>query len=411
MMNKSLMSNAFYIAITFLIVTITFSFCLWLYLFLYFIIFVKRSSHFRMNIKHHLKKYPLVSIIVPARNEEENISNCLDSLLSQDYSNLEIIVVNDSSIDRTWDIIKEYQKRYPKIITSITSKIKPVDWIGKNWVCYLGYLKSTGQILMFIDADTILTQSSAISVAIAYQVEKKLECLTMRPSILLEGMWLKIIFPLLWIFSQIKYSSRRLNGDNKTGYLFGCFYLITRKAYEYIGTHKAVKHELIEDKALGEKIRQQKLNFEMLIGEYYVKTKISGNFASIWQGLKRSINLFPFQNGQLITCLFLIILLIEPIISIFMVMYMQFVKFSGYELILIQIFSIITLLSIITIYLLNTLKLLHYQFKKPLYTLTFPISCIIISIGFIFFIAKGKKGFDINWRERSYTITNKNMKK
>ncbi len=61
---------------------------------------------------------------------------------------------------------------------------------------------------MFIDADTILTQSSAISVAIAYQVEKKLECLTMRPSIFLEGMWLKIIFPLLWIFSQIKYSSR-----------------------------------------------------------------------------------------------------------------------------------------------------------------------------------------------------------
>ena len=99
MMNKSLMFNAFYIAITFLIVTITFSFCLWLYLFLYFIIFVKRSSHFRMNIKHHLKKYPLVSIIIPARNEEENISNCLDSLLSQDYSDLEIIVVNDSSID------------------------------------------------------------------------------------------------------------------------------------------------------------------------------------------------------------------------------------------------------------------------------------------------------------------------
>jgi hypothetical protein len=107
----------------------------------------------------------------------------------------------------------------------------------------------------------------------------------------------------------------------------------------------------------------------------------------------------------------LIILLFEPIISIFLVIYMQFIKFSGWDLISIKIFSLITLFSIVTIYLLSTLKLLHFQFKKPIYTLTFPISCIIISIGFIFFIAKGKKGFDINWRERVYTITNKNMKK
>jgi chlorobactene glucosyltransferase len=405
------MYNAFNIVIIFLIVTITFSFCLWLYLFLYFIFFVKRSSHFKMGMENRLKSYPTVSIIIPARNEEDNISNCLESLLTQDYTNLEIIVVNDSSIDRTGDIINEYQKIYPKKIIGVTSKIKPVDWIGKNWVCYLGYLKSKGQILMFIDADTILTHSSAISVAIIYQIEKKLACLTMRPSILLEGVWLKIIFPLLWIFSQIKYSSRRLNNYKHAGYLFGCFYLITRQAYEQIGTHKAVKHELIEDKALGEKIKQQKLSFEMLIGEYYVKTKISGNFASIWQGLKRSINLFPFQHGQVITCFLLIILLFEPIISIFLVIYMQFIKFSGWDLISIKIFSLITLFSIVTIYLLSTLKLLHFQFKKPIYTLTFPISCIIISIGFIFFIAKGKKGFDINWRERVYTITNKNMKK
>ena len=409
-MNKSLMYNAFYIVITFLIITISFSFCLWLYLLSYFIIFVKRSSHLQMNIKNHLKEYPHVSIIIPARDEEENISDCLDSLLKQDYPNLEIIVVNDSSIDRTENVIKEYQKRYPKKIISITLKSKPEDWIGKNWACYLGYLKSTGKILMFIDADTALTHSSVISLVVTYLIEKKLASLTMRPSILLEGTWMKIIFPLLWIFSQIKYSARRLNHYNSTGYLFGCFYLITRKAYEGIGTHRAVKSELIEDVALGEKIRQQKLNYKMLIGEPHIKTKISGNFAGIWQGLKRSINLFPFLYGQVVTSFLLIILLFEPIISIFLVIYMQFIKFSGYDLLLVQIFSIITLFDIITIYLLNTLKLLHYQFKKPVYTLTFPISCIIISIGFIFFIAKGKKGFEINWRERTYSITNKDIK-
>ncbi len=401
------MYDVFYILITFLLITISFSFSLWFYLLSYFIIFVKRSSHLHMNIKNHLKEYPEVSIIIPARNEEENISDCLESLLKQDYPNLEIIVVNDSSNDRTENIIKEYQKRYPEKIIGITSKIKPEDWIGKNWACYLGYMKSTGQILMFIDADTVLTHSSVITLVITYLIEKKLASLTMRPSVLLEGTWMKIIFPLLWIFSQIKYSSRRLNSYDNTGYLFGCFYLITRKAYEDIGTHRAVKSELIEDVALGEKIRQQKLNFKMLIGEPHVKTKISGNFAGIWQNLKRSINLFPFVYGQVITSFLLIILLFEPFISIFIVIYMQFIKFSGYELLLVQIFSIVTLFNIITIYLVNTLKLLHYQFEKPLYTLTFPISCIIISIGFIFFMARGKKGFEINWRERSYSIANK----
>jgi chlorobactene glucosyltransferase len=89
-----------------------------------------------MNIKNHLKEYPHVSIIIPARDEEENISDCLDSLLKQDYPNLEIIVVNDSSIDKTENVIKEYQKRYPKKIIGRTLKSKPEDWIGKNCACY-----------------------------------------------------------------------------------------------------------------------------------------------------------------------------------------------------------------------------------------------------------------------------------
>ena len=98
--------------------------------------------------------FPMVSIILPSRNEEKYIEKCLDSLLRQDYPNYEIIAINDSSSDKTGEIIKRYSMAHSKIIY-VDAQPKPEGWTGKNWACYQGYLQSKGELFLFTDADTI----------------------------------------------------------------------------------------------------------------------------------------------------------------------------------------------------------------------------------------------------------------
>ncbi|HEX6378690.1 MAG TPA: glycosyltransferase, partial [Nitrososphaeraceae archaeon] len=143
---------------------------------------------------------PKVSIIVPARNEEKYISKCLDSLLEQDYSKFEIIVINDSSEDGTWDIIQKYAQNHKQSITSINADPKPDGWAGKSWACYQGYLKTSGDVLMLTDADTIHSQS-ILSLAMGYFMEQKLDALTAIPRLLCEDVWTKITLPLIWAIS------------------------------------------------------------------------------------------------------------------------------------------------------------------------------------------------------------------
>ncbi|MEM3173217.1 MAG: glycosyltransferase family A protein, partial [Candidatus Nitrosotenuis sp.] len=98
-------------------------------------------------------KMPMVSVILPARNEEGFIEKCLDSLLKQDYENYEIIAIDDSSEDGTGKIISEYAKKNPRIV-HVSARPKPDGWMGKNWACMEGYKKTQGELLLFTDSDT-----------------------------------------------------------------------------------------------------------------------------------------------------------------------------------------------------------------------------------------------------------------
>jgi chlorobactene glucosyltransferase len=115
----------------------------------------------RMSENSH---FPFVSIVVPARNERDNIKKCLLSLLAQDYPNFEVIVVDDNSTDKTLKIVQDIKSkgRGPREdkslpidklkIISLTEK--PDKWTGKTWASEQGYLQSAGTILLFTDAET-----------------------------------------------------------------------------------------------------------------------------------------------------------------------------------------------------------------------------------------------------------------
>jgi chlorobactene glucosyltransferase len=134
---------------------------------------------------------PFVSIIVPARNEQYNIERCLLSLLHQDYPNFEVIVVDDNSTDNSLKIIQEIKGRIrgsgedkplPRDRLKIISLTeKPDKWTGKTWASEQGYLHSSGNILLFTDADTYYMSRDAILLTVSYMLEQNLDVLTGLP--------------------------------------------------------------------------------------------------------------------------------------------------------------------------------------------------------------------------------------
>lgn len=138
----------------------------WVYLLLYSIKSYRRSPVLTEAVQKRLDVFPKVSVMVPALNEEQYIAKCLDSLVEQDYPNFEIIAINDSSTDRTGQIMDQYSKNDHRLVV-IDADHAPEGWVGKNWACYQGYLRSSGDILLFTDADTVHS-SQLMTRAITY---------------------------------------------------------------------------------------------------------------------------------------------------------------------------------------------------------------------------------------------------
>ena len=390
-----------------LFATLFFVLSVWTYFLLYLIKSLKQSPILGSVVRSVTNNnFPKVSIIVPARNEEKYIGKCLTSLLEQDYPTFEIIAVNDFSSDMTGQIMNEYRVKDSKRISVINIVHKPDDWVGKNWACYQGYLKSSGEVLIFTDADTVYSRHT-VSLAVGQLIEQNLDALTARPTLLLKSVWRSIIFPLLWAFSHISYSALRVNDPkNKTAYLFGCFYVVTRRAYDAVGTHKAVKNQIIEDAKLGEKIKEQKFRLKMVRGEHHVKTVLAGGFSTNWQGLLRSINLIPLSHRQHkinalpLTAIATFFLLIGPYILMPFSILLSMPLNEKWALALLTINLLILVLMVSVSAIPSSIDL----FQNLVYTLASPMASLIIFGGLIVSIVNSKKNGIVNWKGRQCII-------
>jgi len=373
----------------------------WIYFIGYIIKSFKRSPTIESIDKYTISKNPKVSVILPARNEEKYIAKCLESLLGQDYPNFEIIAVNDSSNDKTGDIIYEYAKKNSCIVT-VNAKPKPDGWTGKNWACYEGYLRATGDVFLFTDADTVHSPYT-MSLALGHVLRDNLDAITAIPRLLCKDVWTKITLPMLSNFLHSRFSPLRVNNPKtKTGYFFGSFYMITRRTYEMVGTHKIVKHELVEDGALGGMVKEQKFRMKMVRGERYIEAIWSRDFQTLWHGLRRLMISIHTQNKIAASMMTIAVffLLFEPFLLVpySLVLYLQSDDFVS------QIIFDINLGTVCIIILANAIQSKFGVFQNPFYALASPLSAAIISLSFIASILSAKKAGAVNWRDRRYTV-------
>ncbi|MGI0037225.1 MAG: glycosyltransferase [Nitrososphaera sp.] len=345
---------------------------------------------------------PKVSVILPARNEERYVGRCLDTLLAQDYPDFQIIAIDDSSTDKTGKIIKEYADRDSRVIY-LSAPPKPDGWAGKNWACYQGYLRAEGEVLMFTDADTEHAINT-MSLAIQHMMSQNLDALTAVPHLVCNDFWTKITLPALATFLHTRFSPLRVNDPNvKTGYFFGSFFVITRTTYEAVGTHKGVREELVEDGALGGKVKSAKFKMKMVRGERHIDAIWARDLSSLWHGLKRLMVPLYYQDkvGAGLMTLAVFFILLVPFLSIpYTILASRLAgNFSGDALILIQ-----TIL-VIVVFFTTALQCSRGVYQNPLYALAAPLSGAIVSFGFLSAIIDAARRRAVSWRDRQYTVS------
>lgn len=357
----------------------------------------------------HLVDYPLVSIILPARNEEKYIEKCLKSLLNQDYPNYEIIAINDESSDKTGKILHKFSVSNSKIVY-IDASPKPKGWTGKNWACYQGYLRSSGALFLFTDADTIISPST-LSLAVNNLAFEKLDSLTAIPKTLTNDFLTKITLPTLWIFSVVRFSPIKANNPKtRIGFFYGSFFMIKRHVYEMIGTHKIVSGEIAEDAELGRIVKEKGYTIRVFHGEKYIKSLWSRNSIDLWHGLRRIM--IPLYKNSKIKAFILMfspfILLILPLLLLIYV-----ITVAGYEkqflLSIPQLYLAIA--SILLVVINNVLQLKYVLYEATRYSLAFPLSGALMLVAFVTSTVRSKEADIIKWRDRTYSVNIKDKNK
>ncbi len=348
------------------------------------------------KIKHD---NPKVSIILPARNEEEFLGKCLNTLIDQDYPNYEIIVIDDSSDDSTWEIISEYAKQNSKIIP-VSARPKPDGWMGKNWACMEGYKKVTGELLLFTDADTTHAKN-VISLAVSHLLTFNLDALTAIPKMVSIDFWTKITLPMISTFLHTRFSAIRVNDPSKkTGYFFGSFFIIKQKTYELVGTHEGVKQEIIEDGALGKKVKDSGYKMKMVRGDHLISAIWARDKSTLWNALKRlMIPLYIQSQGIAVGIFFAVLFLLFMPFPI-----LAYSSILAFETISNSMVFVTSLLASILIYIGAVIEVKKGLQSKLIYALFGPLGSLVVVLGFLSGLLQANKDSSISWRGRNYSM-------
>ena len=356
-----------------------------------------QQTPFLDKFKKKEHESPKVSIILPARNEEKFIANCLDSLLNQDYTNYEIIVINDSSDDSTGTIIKKYAEKFSKLIY-VDARSKPEGWVGKNWACMEGYKKATGDLFLFTDSDT-KHATSVVSLAVSHLLSLELDALTVIPKMLCLDSITKITLPIISIFLHTRFSALRVNDASKnTGYFFGSFFIIKKSTYDSVGTHEGVKRELIEDGALGKKVKESGFKMRMVDGKHLIDAVWARDSFTLWNALKRLMIPLYLQNAK------------TAVGSSFAVLFLLFMPFpllvhsaiflnTGISSSVLFVIAAIASVLVYTGGMLDAAKGVGSGMK---YSLFAPVGCFIVVCGFFAGLLQATSKDAVSWRGRTY---------
>ncbi|MCS6807305.1 MAG: glycosyltransferase family 2 protein [Bacteroidota bacterium] len=332
---------------------------------------------------------PLVSVLIPARNEATTIANCLAGLLGQTYKNLEIIVLDDYSEDKTAEIVREFAQHYPQV-RLISGRPLPTGWTGKNWACQQLSAAARGAIYIFTDADNTHAPNAVentvrwmqrydLSMLSAFP-QQQTETLPEQLSVPVVDMFVYAALPL-WLTYVLPYPS--LSAAN------GQWIAFTRQAYVELGGHLSVRQHIVEDIELSRATKVHGLRMITAAGTNLVFCRMYHSFDQVWTGFTK--NLFGLVGYSTVGFFSLLVVLFTACILPYCTVW-----FGEYRWISLGIIVSNLLLRLI----------IAVKYKHPLFAsvVLHPISIgFIIAIGINSYI-RVKRG-KIEWKSRTIDTT------
>lgn len=249
-------------------------------------------------IPYNHYKNNLVSILIPARNEEKNITECVNRCLNQNYPNKEIVVLDDNSTDNTYSLLTSFGDK----IKILKGKELPGGWLGKNWACQQLSEVARGEYLLFIDADVRL-ETNAVTSAINEMGKSDVVMLSVFPTQIIKTIsewlvvplmnWLLLSFlPLAFVYKSKHKSFVAANGQ---------FILWNKKSYSEIGGHYSVKDKPVEDMEFARICKSRGFKIKTLLGDDLIECRMYSNLKDAINGFSK--NFFPGFNINPVTFL------------------------------------------------------------------------------------------------------------
>lgn len=238
---------------------------------------------------------PRLSVIIPARNEEGNIGACLESLLVSGYPDLQILVVDDRSEDRTAEIVAGFSARVPEVAL-IAGEPLPDGWFGKPWACWQGARAATGDLLLFTDADTIHTPDLAAR-SVTALVQADAGALTLVGRQIMESFWERAVQPQVFVMLMMGFKDISTAYDPKLAdparwrdaIANGQYILMSRDAYERLGGHERVKGEVVEDLRLAQEIVKEGLGLALRDATDLFSTRMYTSLGGLIEGWTKNV--------------------------------------------------------------------------------------------------------------------------
>lgn len=230
-----------------------------------------------------------VSVLIPARNEQDTIRACVEAALQSDLSPLEVIVYDDGSTDQTPQILAEIAAADPRLRV-VRGHGLPEGWIGKPHACHQLSTHARGELLLFVDADTFLTPSG-LSRVLSMLDTLRADVLTAVPRQLM-GSWAEhLVLPLLhltytsWFPLMLTYKSDDVRFLAANGQIMA----ITRQAYDASGGFAAVRHEVVDDMAICRLLKSSGFKVVFADGDKIASCRMYGNARQVWEGFSKNI--------------------------------------------------------------------------------------------------------------------------
>jgi glycosyltransferase involved in cell wall biosynthesis len=247
-------------------------------------------------VADQLSTEPPVTIVVPACNEEDNIEQAVLSLLAQTYTNLEILVVNDRSVDSTGQVLKRLQIAHPRLKTLEITELPP-GWLGKSHALAQGAARAGGEYLLFTDADVVM-EPTTIRRAICHLLDEQLDHMTLffknsGGGWLLNCLILEMALGLLLAFRP--WRVRQAGSRQFIG--IGAFNLVKKSAYEAVGGHTSIRMHPVDDLMLGKIVKEQGFRQDCLLGDSFVAVPWYDSVKAMIAGLEK--NTFSFVHYHL----------------------------------------------------------------------------------------------------------------